>query len=138
MKETLKTRGSNVNVHALLTVPKADDSDYLCFFKAIVLSKHYHDTDKDYRQTSALQANKKRLYSEARILAAACGIKLRAQTRYGEKHAQAVQDYFELAYPGRYRLVIFSKNRGTTPVYNGGLNTDITLCVSTRTTTFTL
>ncbi|KAH7695646.1 hypothetical protein AAVH_37292 [Aphelenchoides avenae] len=129
MKECLKTRGSNVNPHALLIIPRADDSDYLCFFKAIVLAKQYHDTDKDYDKTKKLQSNKKRLYSEARILAAASGIKVRPHVRYGEKHAQAVQDYFELAYPEKYRLVIFSKNRGITPVFNGGVNADISLCV---------
>lgn len=129
MKETLKKRGSNVNRHALLMDPMADDSDFLCFFKAIVLTKLYHDTVKDYHKTGALQANKKRLLGEARHLAAASGIKVRPQVRYGEKHAQAVQDYFELVNPGKYRLVIFSKNRGTTPAYNGGVNADITLCV---------
>ncbi|KAH7708767.1 Protein C25F9.2 protein [Aphelenchoides avenae] len=129
MKESLKTRGSNVHRHALLIVPRADDNDYLCFFKAIVLAKQYHDTEKDYDKTKRLQESNKRLSGEARHLAAACGIQLKTRTRYGEKHAKAVQYYFELAYPGRYRLVIFSKNRGTTPVYNGGVNADINLCV---------
>ncbi|KAH7694384.1 hypothetical protein AAVH_38571, partial [Aphelenchoides avenae] len=129
MKETLKTRGSNVNPRALLTIPRGADSDYLCFFKAIVLAKQYHDTEKDYDKTKKLQSNKRRLYCEARHLAAACGIKLWTQTHYGEKHAMAVQEYFELAYPGKYRLIIFSKNRGTKPVYNGGVNADISLCV---------
>ncbi|KAH7706669.1 hypothetical protein AAVH_26108 [Aphelenchoides avenae] len=101
MKETLKKRGSNVNRHALLMDPMADDSDFLCFFKAIVLTKLYHDTVKDYHKTGALQANKKRLLGEARHLAAASGIKVRPQVRYGEKHAQAVQDYFELVNPGK-------------------------------------
>ncbi|KAH7708192.1 hypothetical protein AAVH_24562 [Aphelenchoides avenae] len=99
MKETLKTRGTNVNPHALLIIPTADESDYLCFFKAIVLSKHYHDTDKDYDKTKALQGNPKRLYWAARELAEASGIIVRRQTRYGEKHAQAVQDYFERVFP---------------------------------------
>src|SRR5688500_15534448 len=106
MKENLKTRGSNINLHALLMVPRGDDSDYLCFFKAIVLSKQYHDTQKDYRKTQALQENKKRLYWEARNLAEASGITVRQQTRYGEKHAHAVQNYLDRSFPGRYRLII--------------------------------
>lgn len=94
-----------------------------------VLAKQYHDTENDYDKTKALQGNRKRLYWAARDLAEASGITGRRQARYGEKHAKAVQDYFEGTYPGKYRLMVFSRNRGRTPVYNGGVNADMSLCI---------
>lgn len=118
--------GKSIIESALIRIPKYDN---MCLFYALAVARKYniamHDVEKKeagrtrsqiscdaYHQTERLVKNHKRLKVEAFEMMDKANIP-QGRPSYGWEDARKVQEFFNTAYPGLIRIVIFGKNSGT-------------------------
>ncbi|KAH7702549.1 putative DNA polymerase, partial [Aphelenchoides avenae] len=120
--------GLSIVESALIRMPKYDDN--YCLFYAIAVARLYSICMKKnaanratiaYSQTQRLSKNHQRLKDEALTMMWNADIQ-QGQRTYGLDDVSKVQEYFNRAHEGLFRLVIFGERSGHKTLFNGGVN----------------
>ena len=111
----------NINRPSALIEPKVLAGDTYCMFAAVELTRLYETHELDRKnEFPQLLKNPKRLHRKYILpLLRAAGIPADLAEYNVETHLQAVQDYFDLRYPGRYEIVVFSAFGNYKPSWRG-------------------
>lgn len=111
----------NIDRPSCLIEPTYPTDDNYCMFAAVELARLYKSRELDRKnQFPQLLKNPKRLRSKYILpLLCAAGIPKDLAEYNVEVHLQAVQDYFDLKYPGRYEILVFSAYGNYKPSWRG-------------------
>ncbi|KAH7680244.1 hypothetical protein AAVH_41385, partial [Aphelenchoides avenae] len=110
------------------SIVEIKNRDNLCLFRAIRVGMYYYENGSGEWRKAERHVNSDELTHDAKMLRHHAGVPQRRHA-YGLDDVKKVHEYLEQAYPGIYRILIFSDRSKTETVYNSGNNAKYNICL---------